>query len=270
LAQECVNRPARRAADGECPGCEPPEPPVGFGRYCTRNDPGSKDSAQVLDYRTLSEIDLFESLAPEQLRELAEQSSVTRIEARKMFKPSESEGPVCVLHGSLKTIRKRGAGRPMIVNFLGPGDVFNIFAVPKNDVRYQALEETLVVRMGRDAFAAAVLGERWQMIAPGLERIMAQIFKTLDHYNSLFGQPLRFRLARELLSLSERFGTPDEEGGILIRLAITNSDLAAFIGCSPRQLDVLLGEFQKEGMVRRDGRRLIVVRGRLQDIVDEH
>lgn len=221
----------------------------------------------MLDYRSLSEIGLFASLPPEQLRKLAEQSSVMRIAPRETFNATVTEGPVCVLHGSLKTVRSRKGRRDMIVNFLGAGDVFNVFAVPKSDVRYQALEETVMARMGRDEFAAALLGERWQTITPVLEQLMTQVFKALDHYNSLFGQPLRFRLAKELLGLSERFGVEDGDE-ILIKLAITNGDLAAFIGCSPRQLDVLLGELHKMGLVRRDGRRLIVKRAGLLDIVD--
>jgi CRP/FNR family cyclic AMP-dependent transcriptional regulator len=73
------------------------------------------------------------------------------------------------------------------------------------------------------------------------------------------------RLQRRLDDLAERFGTPTE-GGILIRLHLTQDDLAALAGTSRETANRALQRSIRSGRLRRVGRRRYEVRTTLRSV----
>jgi len=71
-------------------------------------------------------------------------------------------------------------------------------------------------------------------------------------------------LARELLHLSEDLGT-ETPAGTLIPLHLTHEELSNLIGTARETVTVQRHRFEKMGMIRREGRRIIVNRPRLVD-----
>lgn len=66
------------------------------------------------------------------------------------------------------------------------------------------------------------------------------------------------RVATRLVELAERFGVPDRQGGVEIRLPITQDELAGWSGCSREAVGKALQALRARGWVR-TGRRSIVV-----------
>ena len=66
------------------------------------------------------------------------------------------------------------------------------------------------------------------------------------------------RLARRLLDLAAAGGTP-HDGGVLIKSAITQEELANMIGVTRESVNRNLGLFRRLGLISRDGRRIVVL-----------
>jgi CRP-like cAMP-binding protein len=81
------------------------------------------------------------------------------------------------------------------------------------------------------------------------------------------GLDLRRRLALELLNLADRFGTTDPRG-ISIGLNISHEGLAGIVGASRQQVTEYLNNFDREKIIVREGRRIIVNTERLGKILE--
>jgi CRP-like cAMP-binding protein len=80
---------------------------------------------------------------------------------------------------------------------------------------------------------------------------------------------LEERLALILLELAENFGVKDKRG---IRLSITprHKDLADLVSASRPRVTEFLIQFERENMIIRDQRHLIVRRDRLENFLSQH
>jgi CRP-like cAMP-binding protein len=67
-----------------------------------------------------------------------------------------------------------------------------------------------------------------------------------------------------LLELSQKFGVQDARGTILI-LQVTHEDLADLVGASRQKVTEHMRELERQHMILRDGRKLIVIPERLQE-----
>jgi CRP-like cAMP-binding protein len=86
----------------------------------------------------------------------------------------------------------------------------------------------------------------------------------LYRYTRFQGLGLRQRLAMALLELSQKFGVQDARGTILI-LQVTHEDLADLVGASRQKVTEHMRELERQQMILRDGRKLIVIPERLQE-----
>jgi CRP-like cAMP-binding protein len=65
------------------------------------------------------------------------------------------------------------------------------------------------------------------------------------------------RLAKKLLELAEKYGRPAPQGTI-IRLRLTQRDLASMIGATRESVNKHLQSFRAQGMISVDGRSISV------------
>ena len=82
------------------------------------------------------------------------------------------------------------------------------------------------------------------------------------------GLDLRRRLALELLNLADRFGANDPRGIYLTR-NISHEVLAGIVGASRQQVTEYLNKFDREKIIFRDGRRIIVNIEKLGKILND-
>ena len=81
------------------------------------------------------------------------------------------------------------------------------------------------------------------------------------------GLDLRKRLALELVNLADRFGIVDPRG-VVIFLQVSHEVLAGLVGASRQQVTEHLNEFDREKIISRDGRRIIIDMHKLRRIVE--
>jgi CRP-like cAMP-binding protein len=80
------------------------------------------------------------------------------------------------------------------------------------------------------------------------------------------GIDVRRRLAMELLNLADPFGAADPRG-ISIALNLSHELLASLVGASRQQVTEYLNEFDRDRIIFRDGRRIIIDPEKLQKIL---
>ena len=107
-------------------------------------------------------------------------------------------------------------------------------------------------RIGSAAHWKVTVGRWWSM---------------LQRYTNFVGLTVRERLAGALLELGAKFGA-DDARGVLLTLKLTHADLAELVGASRQRTTEQLIEFEHQQIIRRDGRRLIIVPERLRDVAD--
>jgi CRP-like cAMP-binding protein len=79
--------------------------------------------------------------------------------------------------------------------------------------------------------------------------------------SNFMGYTLEERVALILLELSGSFGDRDRQG-VGLMMALRHQDLADLVGASRPRVTEYLASFEGKSLLARDGRRLIVMRGR--------
>jgi len=91
-------------------------------------------------------------------------------------------------------------------------------------------------------------------------RLLAQRMRqSQEEITALSLQNVTARLARRLIDLCERHGRIVDEG-IEVDLSLSRQELGSWIGASRETTTRLLQQFQREGIVRLEGSRLIVLK----------
>ena len=67
--------------------------------------------------------------------------------------------------------------------------------------------------------------------------------------------------------MARKFGVRDSRG-ILLPLTISHAELGTMVGSSRQHITMQLKEFERDGFIVRDGRRLIVIPERLETALD--
>jgi CRP/FNR family cyclic AMP-dependent transcriptional regulator len=151
-------------------------------------------------------------------------------------------------------------GREISVNIYAAGDVFGELAVLDGLPRSAsaiALLRTDTLVLYRDDFLEHL--RAFPEIANNLIFILsARLRHTTDYAESLAFLDVRTRLARELLRLAERYGTPTKRG-VEIDLGISQADLASLIGTSRETLNRTLNRLRDEGIIKMAGRNVELV-----------
>ena len=116
------------------------------------------------------------------------------------------------------------------------------------------LEDSRIWVLERDAFLS-VMGT-WPQLAMGLLRVLArQVIAKEGNVDDLVWLDLKGRLAKRLLSLA----TTEGGDGHLVVPPVTQADLAALCGVSRESVSKTLSSFGRRGLVRRDGRRYVIL-----------
>ncbi len=194
----------------------------------------------------LSSIPYFSELNADDLRAV-EQSAV-----RKTYQPEqvvlmegERDGGLFIIEsGWLKAVKLSAAGREQVLNFLGPGDVFNgvaVFTESPNPASVIALEESLVWLLSRDTMQQLL--ETHPALARGVIRDLAgRIQHLVGLVEDLSLRSIESRLARTLLD-----GIVNNE--IPRRKWATQNEMAARLGTVPDVLNRALRKLVEEGLI---------------------
>jgi CRP/FNR family transcriptional regulator, cyclic AMP receptor protein len=225
---------------------------------------------QPTDPKTLRRLRTLAWLSEEQIQRLALATTTRRVPRHEtIFFEGEDAKHVYLLLSGVAKLTFLNAAERILVSLVGPGEIFGVSSLlptAKRPFRCDAFSDCLVGVTSPKAFVDAALGVGLDNLSRMLDVTVGRWWAMLLRYTNFLRLALRERLAGALLELGAKFGAEDARGRILT-LKLTHSDLAELVGASRQRITEQLNEFERTGVVIRDGRRLIIVPRRLLALV---
>ena len=225
----------------------------------------------VLTPTILRRLKAFPWASDQQLEKLLSQMSLQRVERRTTLFTEKSPSDVLYLlvSGVVKLSLSNAESEHVLVSLICPGELFGITALMpgmQRAFRSEAFSDCWIAAVQPEAFVTTMLGVPFSDFSALMGSTVNRWFSLLYRYAHFQGLNLRQRLGIALLELAQKFGVQDSRGTILI-LQVTHEDLADLVGASRQKVTEHIKEMERQQYIVRDGRKLIVLPQRLQEIV---
>ena len=165
-----------------------------------------------------------------------------------------------VLRGKIKLGRTSGDGRENLVAVLGPGEMFgelSLFDPGPRSAGATALVDSTLLGLSSDELTPW-LATRPDVARALLRAIARRLRRTNDSMSDLFFSDVPGRVAKALLDLSARFGTPAEDG-IHVAHDMTQEELAQLVGASRETVNKALADFAARGWLQISARSVLIL-----------
>jgi CRP-like cAMP-binding protein len=195
-------------------------------------------------------------------REIEGLGSVAIEEARRpreyIFMEGDPSRWFCVVKsGPVKILRHSRTGKDVVLELLGPGEVFGGVAVIERrpyPATAQATESVVVLKIPAEAMIA--VSERHSSFIKELALMIGRRLRAAhDSVKSLAVEPVEARLAAALLRLAEREGTRGK-WGVTLPFHLTRQSLADMTGTTVETAIRIVSRWLKDGLLHDEGGRL--------------
>lgn len=161
--------------------------------------------------------------------------------------------------GRVKILKHSRAGKDVVLELLGPGEIFGGVAVLEKrpyPATAQAMETTDVLKIPRDPLLT--LSERHPSIVKEMALMIGRRLRTAhESVKSLAVEPVEARLAATLVRLADREGKP-ARSGIELPYHLTRQSLADMAGTTVETAIRVVSRWLKDGLVIDDSGRLVL------------
>jgi CRP/FNR family cyclic AMP-dependent transcriptional regulator len=222
--------------------------------------------------KDLQNLKSLASFSPTQLEKLASNLSIKKFDKNEIIFDQDEEARFIylLLSGIVRVSYISSHERQTIVNLLPAGEFFGIDSLnpqARHVFQCEAFDECTIGSIKPQAFVEIFLGTPYDNFLRWFSATIHPGRNAYVHCIKGIGLDLRRRLALELLNLADRFGTTDPRG-ISLALNISHEVLASIVGASRQQVTEYLNNFDREKIIFREGRRIIVNIERLGKILD--
>jgi CRP/FNR family transcriptional regulator, cyclic AMP receptor protein len=210
----------------------------------------------------LSKIWLFSELGEAEIGLLAQIAQKRRYEPRKVVvRQGDLDTDLyAVLRGHLKVSACDRHGNEILMNLMQPSEVFGEIALLDGQVRsatVTALDqcELLVIR-GADF---QLLMRRSPSIAVTLLTVLVRRLRSLtDQAQDTAFLDVKSRLAKRLVDLADRYGTPLGPRQVALRVRLSQQELGDMVQATRESVNKCLREWAREGIIQRNGKQLVI------------
>jgi CRP/FNR family transcriptional regulator len=204
---------------------------------------------------------MFESVPPREVDGLVQISQTERHRPRE-FIFMEGDDPhwlYIVKEGRVKILKHSRTGKDVVLELLGPGEVFGGVAVLEKrpyPATAQAMETTEVLKIPADPLRA--LSQRYPSIVREMALMIGRRLRTAhESVKSMAAEPVELRLAATLVRLADREGKASRSG-VELPYHLTRQSLADMAGTTVETAIRVVSRWIKEGLVADDGGRLVL------------
>jgi CRP/FNR family transcriptional regulator len=158
-----------------------------------------------------------------------------------------------VAKGQVRVQHMSPQGREYALHTLGPGECFNLASTldgGRNLATVSALTPTVVHAISSDLFRD-LLQRHPELLSAALAHLTDRVRRLSDAVEDLALHSVRTRLARCLLSQADR--------GPSFSFGLTQHEIAVQIGTVRDVVGRALRTFSREGLIRREGGRVVVI-----------
>jgi CRP-like cAMP-binding protein len=207
----------------------------------------------------LSNVPLFARLPGDALEQLSTRLRRKRYgRGQPVFHEGDPGASLCVVaEGHIKLGVTSPEGREIIIDLLGPGDVFGELALLDGDPRSAdavATEPSELLHLEREEFTRFLL-QRPSIAIELLSILSRRIRRDTQLIQDATFLDVPARLARTIL----RLATTPSGGGPPITPRLNQTDLAGLSGTTRETLNKWLGQLQDDGLIRLDRGRITVL-----------
>ncbi|MEK6719522.1 MAG: Crp/Fnr family transcriptional regulator [Chloroflexota bacterium] len=211
---------------------------------------------------TLATVPLFAGLAPAALGDVANSLVARRFRRGEVIFHQGDPGNALFIveSGVVKISLPSEAGEEAILATLQVGEFFGELALLDGAPRSAtavAMEPSRMLVLARDRFRA-LLAEASIRDAL-LVGVAKELRRLTIHVEELHFLDIAGRLAARLAYLAGEGGTRLADGALRLDLPLTQSDLAAMVGCTRQSVNKLLGQFADDGLIRLDRDAVVVM-----------
>jgi CRP-like cAMP-binding protein len=212
----------------------------------------------LVEANVLGSVPLFADLNERDLRELAEALRPRRYRrGETIFVTGDPGTSLCVVNtGRIKLALSSNEGREVILDVLGPGEVFGELALLDGEPRSAdavSVEATELLLLHRETFLR-FLRERPEVAINLIGVLSRRLRRDAQLVQDAAFLDVPARLARTILRLAE-----PAEDGTLRTPRLTQSDLAAAAGTTRETLNKWLGFFVEQGFVKWNRSQVTVI-----------
>jgi len=218
----------------------------------------SRDVAAFLRQRPV-----FAGLPAREIEELATVAveEFHRARAYIFLESDPSRWFYLVKSGHVKIVRHSKTGKDVVLELLGPGEVFGGVAVIEKrpyPAAAQTTEPTVVVKI--PAGPVIALADRHPAFIKEMALMIGRRLRAAhDSVKSLAVDPVEARLAAALLRLAEREGPRGKSGdGVTLPFHLTRQSLADMTGTTVETTIRILSRWLRDGLLVDEGGRLVL------------
>jgi len=210
----------------------------------------------------LQSVSIFWDLNEDDLGHIADKMVAKHFENGNYIFLEDSEGEQCffVLEGSVKVTRLSKDGREVILAMLNEGDFFGEMSLLDGESRSAnviALEKTKVLTLDRNDFIA-VVNDYPQIAVQLLKELARRLRKSDRQIASLSLSDAEKRIALCIIRFADDQGVI-QNGKVSIPKTPIQQDIANMAGTSRETVSRALGLLEKEDLIERNGRELIIL-----------
>ena len=212
--------------------------------------------------KLLQSVELFWDLKDEELGYISEKMVARKYEPGNYIFLEESDGEQCffVVKGSVKVTRLSKDGREVILAMLNQGDFFGEMSLLDGKSRSAnviALEKTEVLTLNRKDFLI-VLQEYPKIAIQLLKELASRLRKSDRQIASLSLSDAEKRIALCIIRFADERGII-RNGRVSIAKVPIQQDIANMAGTSRETVSRALNVLEKEQLIERNGRELVII-----------
>ncbi len=216
-------------------------------------------SGAVLEFLRASPV--FAGLPARELETLARAAREESHQAREyVFHEGDPALWLCLVRsGRVRIVRHSRTGKDVVLEILGPGEVFGGVAVIERrpyPATAQAMEPSVVVRIPADVLIA--LADRQPSVVREMALLIGRRLRAAhDSVKYLSVEPVEARLAATVLRLADREGVRTA-GGVELPFHLTRQSLAEMSGTTVETTIRVVSRWLRDELVEDRGGRLLV------------
>lgn len=230
-------------------------------------------AVQLTGIRRLRGLKNISWLTPRRLNRLADALTMSRVEKQGIIfdEKHSSEAAYVLLSGVARiTCRNRKGDRTLVI-MVAPGMIPG-FPPSVSGIRYnfrcEAVTDCQIGAVALETFIEIALG----VASTNFKRMAASYSGRWDLVQlrcaNFMSCTLEERVALILLELSENFGIHDKLG-VRLTVPVRHKDFAELVGASRPRVTEYLALLEREHLIERDGRQMIVNRDRLEGFLTQ-
>lgn len=210
----------------------------------------------------LVQVPLFAALDPESA-DMLEATLTRRTIARGhvVFREGDpGDRLFVVMSGKVKISRAASDGRENLLAVLGTGEMFgelSLFDPGPRTATVTTVTEATLASLDHDDLRPLLI-ERPGVAVHLLQALAQRLRRTNEAMADLVFTDVPGRVAKALLDLAEKFGTPEADA-TRVRHDLTQEELAQLVGASRETVNKALSEFAHRGWLRIDGRSVLIL-----------